>query len=265
MTRPAMFRRVWHALLDLLYPPSCLSCGADVTQAGLLCGPCLVQSQPVAQPFCRTCATPQVSQAMLGDGGCCPACERHPPLWGQARAAFVYTPVIRSLVLQLKYADRLENAAFLGQRMAHAGADMLRPGVLLVPVPVHRWRLLRRGYNQAALLAAHIARRGGFEHVPDALVRQRATASLARFSREARRVEVDHAMTVRATRRNQIAGRHVVLVDDLLTTGATATACVAALQQAGAARVDLLVAAVVPAREEVDISLLDMPKPASHM
>ena len=136
---------------------------------------------------------------MLGASGLCPACERHHPVWGQARAAFVYDGVARELILKLKYADQIDNAAFLARQMVRIGQDILVPDTLVVPVPVHRWRLFRRRYNQAALLAHGVAERSGLPCLPDALVRIRRTVPLASFSRQARWDEVAQAMMMRAS------------------------------------------------------------------
>ncbi|GCD52309.1 ComF family protein [Acetobacter pasteurianus] len=248
-------RKLGTALMDILYPPSCVLCGADVAQHGLTCASCFGRLQPISRPFCDACATPQPSQESLGHTGLCAACEQHHPAWQQARAAFVYTTAARDLILQLKYADRTENACFLAQRMAQIGQDILHPDVLLVPVPVHRWRLLRRRYNQAALLADEVARIRHLQVAPDALVRIRATTKLAGFSRKERQREMHSAITFRPKWQQKLQGRSVVLVDDMLTTGATATACVQALKQAGVRSVRLLVAGLVPTRPEVDINL----------
>ncbi|WP_354856406.1 double zinc ribbon domain-containing protein [Acetobacter fabarum] len=249
----AQLRALGQMGLGVLYPPACLHCGADVAQHGLLCATCFAHVRVVVAPFCKACAVPQVSAAMLGVNDLCPACERHPPVWGQARAAFVYESVARELILKLKYADQTENTSFLAQQMVRIGQDIVCVDALVVPVPVHRWRLFRRRYNQAALLAHSVAKLGGLHCLPDALVRVRSTVPLASFSRQARRDEVAQAMSVRRTRAHRVRGRDIVLVDDLLTTGATATACTNALLQAGARSVSLLVAGVVPARPEVDI------------
>ncbi|ATI11306.1 MULTISPECIES: ComF family protein [Acetobacter] len=248
-------RKLGAVLLDILYPPSCILCGADVAQQGAACVSCFDRLQSISRPFCDACAAPQPSQESLGHTGLCAACEQHHPAWQHARAAFVYTAAARDLILQLKYADRTENARFLAQRMMQIGQDILRPDVLLVPVPVHRWRLLRRRYNQAALLAAEVARVKHLQVLPDALMRTRATTKLAGFSRKERQQEMQSAITFRPKWQQKLHGRSVVLVDDMLTTGATATACVQALRQAGVLDVSLLVAGLVPARPEVDINL----------
>ncbi|MFT8931459.1 MAG: ComF family protein [Acetobacter syzygii] len=182
-------------------------------------------------------------------------CERHPPVWGQARAAFVYESVARELILKLKYADQLDNAAFLAQQMARIGQDILLPDVVVVPVPVHRWRLFRRSYNQAVLLAFRVAKLHGLNCQPDALVRIKATLPLAAFDRQTRQDALAQAILVRHGRESAVRDRDIVLVDDLLTTGATAAACTKALLGAGARSVCLLVAGVVPARAEIDMDL----------
>ncbi len=246
-------RKVGTVALDALFPPSCLLCRADVAQAGLVCVACFGRLHPVVAPCCDGCATPQTAQAYIGADGLCPACERHHPVWAHARAAFLYDKASRDLILQLKYADRLENARFLANRMVQAGQNILTPGAVLVPVPVHRWRLIGRRYNQAAVLACAVARRTGLRCVPDVLVRRKATSRLASFSPQEREAEMANAIALHPRRASEIAGKSVVLVDDLLTTGATATVCTQVLRDAGAASVSLLVAGRVPAQKEVDL------------
>lgn len=253
-----LLRHAGRFVLDRLYPPSCLLCGADTMQAGLVCSACFVRLPLLGPPCCAACAQPQASSALLGRDGLCATCERRHPAWEQGRAAFIYDAAARDMILRLKYADQLDYAAFLAGHMARAGQDILGPGVLVVPVPVHRWRLLSRRYNQAALLGSSIARGLGLDYGPDVLERLRATVRLARFSRGARQREMQGVMRVRAGRRALLSGRTVVLVDDMLTTGATATACVTALREAGAQKVHLLVAGVVPERPGLDIDLQEM-------
>ena len=154
-----------------------------------------------------------------------------------------YDGQARRILLPLKYGDRVENAAALGRHMARAGAALLRDAEILVPVPLHRSRLLSRRYNQSALLAQAVARLAGVRVAPDALRRGRATASLSGMNRQQRAATVAGAFAVPPGRRTLIAGRRVVLVDDVLTSGATASACTRVLLEAGAASVDLLVAA----------------------
>ncbi len=167
-------------------------------------------------------------------------------MFQRARAALRYDAQGRRLILPFKHADRTELAAVLAPHMARAGAVLLREADLLVPVPLHRGRLFQRRYNQAALLAKAVGRIAGRPCLPDALVRQRATASLGEKSAAERAAEVAGAFAVRPSRAAQVAGKRVLLIDDVMTSGATANACAAVLLAAGATSVDVLVAARVP-------------------
>ena len=181
-----------------------------------------------------------------GKGGLaksCDACTQDPPPWRQGRAALQYDDQARRIILPLKHGDRLELAPALASHMARIGATLLREADFVVPVPLHRRRLLSRRYNQSALLAKALARAGSRPLLVDALVRTRSTASLAGMTRRQRAQIVAGAFAVRPGWDGEIAGRRVLLVDDVLTTGATASACTTALLTAGAARVDLLVGA----------------------
>jgi ComF family protein len=157
-----------------------------------------------------------------------------------------YDAQSRRIVLPLKYSDRTELAAALAPLMARAGAALLREADLLVPVPLHRRRLIARRYNQAALLAHAIARLTAKPVVPDALRRIRVTAPLGDLSAEERAEAVDGAFAVRPGRAPRLVGQRLLLIDDVLTSGATCAACTRVLLEAGAASVDVLVAARVP-------------------
>ncbi len=157
-----------------------------------------------------------------------------------------YDEQARRLILPLKHADRVELAAILAPMMVRAGAVLLEKADLLVPVPLHRRRLFHRKYNQAAILALAIGRLAKLPVQPDALIRTRRTAPLEEKSPEERATEVAGSIAVRASRREAIAGRSVLLIDDVMTSGATGSACAAALLAAGAAAVDVLLAARVP-------------------
>ena len=175
----------------------------------------------------------------------CWQCRADPPPWHQGRAALRYDEQARRIILPLKYGDRVESARALAHHMARSGATLLREAELLVPVPLYWRRRLARRYNQAALLAWSLGRIAGCAVLPDALRRVRQTDSLAGKTRLERQATVSDAFTTRPGRTAQVAGRRVVLVDDVLTTGSTAGACTRVLLAAGAARVDLLVGARV--------------------
>lgn len=239
-----LLARLGAACLSVVLPAHCPGCDAIVHDPGALCGDCFARAGFVGEAGCRTCASPLASVGETDAEGRCAACAETPPPWDAARAAFVYDAFARDLILPLKYADRTENARVLGLHMARAAGSLLAEADLLVPVPLHRWRLASRRYNQAALLAAAVRRHAGAGAppvLPDALVRRRATRRLAHQSARTRNLELEGAIAVR--RPDRIAGRRIVLVDDVLTTGSTARASTLALREAGAASVGLLVAA----------------------
>jgi ComF family protein len=237
---------VGRAVLDLLLAPQCVACDAEVDAPGLLCADCFRQTGFITEPFCARCGVPFSSAALGGADQLCPACEASPPVFFRARAALRYDAQGRRLILPFKHADRQELASTLAPHMARAGVGLLRETDVLVPVPLHRARLFHRRYNQAALLATAVGRIAERPCLPDALQRQRPTESLGEKSAAERATEVAGAFTVRPSRVAQLAGKRVLLVDDVMTSGATANACATTLLAAGAATVDVLVAARVP-------------------
>ena len=239
-------RRAGAAALDLLLPPHCVICGAQVEEPGRLCPDCFRQTGFVTEPCCVCCGVPFAVAAQGGPDRLCPSCRTVPPEFGRARAALRYDAHARRLILPFKHADRTEIAAALAPLMARAGAQLLRDAEVLVPVPLHRARLFRRRYNQAALLARALARIARIPALPDAMRRVRRTAPLGKHTAAERQAEVAEAFAVRASRTARIDGRRVLLVDDVLTSGATANACALALKAAGAVNVDVLAAARVP-------------------
>jgi ComF family protein len=238
--------RTGRALLDLALPPHCPMCDSPVEAPGLLCADCFRETGFITEPFCLRCGVPFAHFALGGPANLCPGCRTAPPLFRQARAALRYDAQGRRLILPLKHADRTELAAVLAPHMVRAGGKLLRDAELLVPVPLHRARLFWRRYNQAALLAKRVARIAGRTCLPDALVRVRATAALGEKSAAERAAEVAEAFAVRRSRLARVAGRRVLLVDDVRTSGATANACAGVLLAAGATSVDVLAAARVP-------------------
>lgn len=230
-------------LLDLVLPPQCPTCDAVVDTAGRFCPACFRRADFIIDPCCRRCGVGFSSIGEAGLARTCADCLDKPPAWRHARAAFSYDDFSRQLILPLKYADRTENAGFLGRHMARAGASLLRDADLLLPVPLHRRRLFTRRYNQAALLARHVGRLAQREIMVDGLVRVRATRSLTSCAADERAGVIAGAIACRPARSEMLKGRRIVLIDDVLTTGSTASACAEVLLQAGAASVDLLVAA----------------------
>lgn len=233
------------AVLDIVLPPLCMACREPVSAPGRLCGPCWGQADFIAPPQCATCGLP--FDYDLGPGAVCAPCAAAPPAFDRARAVLRYGDVARRLVAGFKYADRTHLAVWLAAWLARAGAALLDDADLLVPVPLHRRRLVVRRFNQSAMLARALSKACGAAAPVGALVRHRATPAQAGLDRARRARNVAGAFRVPAGERAGLAGRRVVLVDDVLTTGATAQACARVLRRAGAARIDVLtLARVVP-------------------
>jgi ComF family protein len=187
--------------------------------------------------------------AYAGQGGperLCPSCRAAPPVFSRARAAFRYDDYARRLILPFKHADRTDLARVLAGHMARVGMPLLREADVLVPVPLHPRRLFQRRYNQAAILAVLVAKASGRAVLQDGLMRKRQTPPLGDKTATERHATLDGAFAIRPRRAKEIAGRRVVLIDDVMTSGATASACAAVLTAAGATHVTVLVAARVP-------------------
>jgi ComF family protein len=232
--------------LDLLLPPRCAACDNPVDRQGQLCADCFGHTNFITAPLCARCGVPFASLEQGGAEALCQGCRGHPPLFRTARAALRYDVQARRLILPFKHADRVELAEILAPMMLRAGAALLQRADMLVPVPLHRRRLFHRKYNQAAVLAFAVGRLAGRPVLADALIRTRRTAPLEEKSPEERSQEVAGSIAARPSRTPRLLGRSVVLIDDVMTSGATSNACAAALLAAGAAAVDVLVAARVP-------------------
>ncbi|MBQ0716147.1 MAG: ComF family protein [Sulfitobacter litoralis] len=217
----------------LIYPPSCLACGAPVDGDGGLCGPCWRDTAFIDGVVCETCGVPLLGDGADGDA-LCDACLAHPPLWDHGRAALLYRETGRRLVLALKHGDRQDIAKPAGRWMARVIVPFVTPTTLVIPVPLHWSRLWKRRFNQSALLAKAIARERGLGWCPDALRRVRRTQSLDGKGRGERFAHLDGAITAHPRRAHVMAGRPVLLVDDVMTSGATLQAAASACLAVGA-------------------------------
>ncbi len=238
--------RLGLGVLDVLLPPHCLTCDALVELQGTLCGTCFRGLHRVTAPLCARCGVPFRHAGQAGQGGLCPACLGSAPAYRVARAALRYDAASRLLVLPFKHADRPELAGPLAVQMARAGAALLDRCDVLAPVPLHWRRLFARRYNQAALLAKCLAVLAHRPMIPDLLRRHRHTPPLGDLGAAERAVLLQGVFSVRRGAVPRIAGRRVLLIDDVMTSGATVDACARALLAAGAASVDVLAAARVP-------------------
>ncbi|MBA4782887.1 MAG: ComF family protein [Rhizobiales bacterium] len=229
--------------LRLVLPPRCLSCAALVGQPGGLCAICFSDLPLIAKPVCERTGKPLAYD--LGGAFTSAEALADPPLYNRMRSAARYEGTAARLVNAFKYHDRLELALPLARHMVRAGKDILNETDILVPVPLHRHRLFERRFNQSAELAKSIARLSGKPLALQALVRIRATEQQARLDAAARRTNVEGAFRVAADQSAEIRGRRVTLIDDVVTTGATITACVRALLREKCQSVDVLTFAKV--------------------
>lgn len=236
-------------LLDLLLPT--LDAAGTPALTGGLPGEAWNRLVFLEAPVCDGCGAPYDYDP--GPGVRCAACMARPLAFDRARAACLYDEHSRDLVLKLKHADRTDLAPILARWLLRSARDLLADADLIVPVPLHRWRLLSRRYNQAAEIARPLGVLSRVAVLPDALARVRRTESQGGKSAGGRRRNVAGAFAVPPGRRGRIQGRRVLLVDDVLTTGATAHACARALKAAGAAAVDLAVIAKVRAGADATI------------
>ncbi|NBC36302.1 ComF family protein [Novosphingobium sp. FSY-8] len=260
-----MRTRIWTPVIDLLFPPRCALCGAMVSDHNGLCATCWAGLEVPGQPACAACAMPfahagaeagrtqSIDPLHPHEADLCLDCRDTPPSHDGIRAATIYNHTARRLIIGLKHGRRVALAPMLGRLMAArlhgdlgqgdlaqgdlAQGDLAQGRWLVVPVPLHRWRLWHRGFNQSALLGAEVARHHGARLMVDALVRRRPTPSLGGLGKAERARVLRDAITVHPRRAAMLRGAKVLLVDDVLTSGATTNACIAALRAAGAARV----------------------------
>ncbi|HLS18961.1 MAG TPA: ComF family protein [Paracoccaceae bacterium] len=234
------------SLREALFPPLCPGCGEETGVAGL-CPTCWRETRFLDAHGCRYCSRP-IIRAGAEDEALCDDCLRWPPLWQRGRAVFHYESVGRRLVLALKHGDRLDLVPMLGAWMLRAGRDLLHEADLIAPVPLHWTRRVKRRTNQAAELARFLAPRAGARHEPRLLLRGRRTSVQDGKNRAARAENVAGAFTSGPGAR-AIRGKRVILIDDVLTTGATLSECARLCLASGARAVDVLVLALV-VREE---------------
>jgi ComF family protein len=238
------------AVLDLLLPPRCLACGEAVVSTGALCASCWTDITFIDGPMCQSCGLPFDYDE--GQDMQCGVCLREPPPYALGRSVMHYGDACRDLVLGFKHGDRTDTAPMFGAWLHRAGKSLLRPDMLVVPVPLHRWRLFSRRFNQSALLAQALVRfdqrstvPSSLSFQPDLLVRKKRTRTQGGLSARARHLNVRGAFAVRNRHRRQLRDVEVLLIDDVMTTGATLDACTKALLKSGAAGVHVLTLARV--------------------
>lgn len=229
--------------VDAILPPLCPACSRPLTDDGAVCATCWSRLSFIARPYCERLGIPLPHDA--APGALSARAIAAPPAFGRARAAVVYDDVAGSLVHALKYGDRMEIAPMMGRWMAVAGAELTARADALVPVPLHWRRLFARRFNQAAALAAVMADLSGIRVLGGALTRIRPTPQQVGLTRAERAGNVQSAFRVPEAGRADVRGRRLIVVDDVMTTGATAESCARTLLRAGASNVDVIVFACV--------------------
>jgi ComF family protein len=241
-----VLRQAGATLLNILLPPLCLSCARPVGAAGSLCPRCWQEIDFIERPYCERLGTP--FQSDMGYGLISPRAIAEPPAFSRARAVTRYDGPARMLVHRLKYSDRLDLSNAMGRWMARAGAELLSGADLLVPVPLHRLRFWGRRFNQAGELAKVVSRQSGVPVAHEGLVRRKATRSQVGLSSAERARNLTGAFRPGPLAGELVTGKRVVLIDDVMTTGATLNSAARVLRRAGAADVDALVFALVADR-----------------
>ncbi|HVQ07426.1 MAG TPA: ComF family protein [Allosphingosinicella sp.] len=232
----SLARRALKPILDFALPPRCPGCGAVTEEPHRFCLDCWSALAFLGPPCCARCALPFDYET--GAGVECGRCSAEPPAFDRLRAAVAYGEISRRVALKLKYGGRPGIAETMARFMARhldAGEDWL-----LAPVPLHRWRIWRRGYNQSALIATALAGRARLETRLDLVERVKATPPLRDMDPRERRDAVRGAFRVNARHKAEVKGRAILLIDDVYTSGATANGCARILKRAGAGRVDIL-------------------------
>jgi ComF family protein len=223
-------------VVDLVFPPRCPLCGEGLAAQGGLCGTCWGDLAIPGEPCCAACQRPFAEG--MPEGAICAPCLTDPPKHSGIAAGTLYNDAARRLVLAFKHGRRIALAPLLARlivpKLPEVDAEWL-----VVPVPLHRWRLWRRGFNQSALLARELAQARGAQLLVDGLLRKKATPMLGGLGRKARERALSGAIAVHPRRAAMLKGRKVLLVDDVLTSGATSATCVSALRRAGASQVSI--------------------------
>lgn len=226
--------------VNMIWPPRCVVTGDIVDHQGMLSAAAWERLRFIGAPYCAQCGIPFEFEVDKEAEVRCAACLDHPPAFQAARAALVYDDVSRDIMLRYKHADQTHIVHSFIPWLRRAGADVLSDADYLVPVPLHRWRFFRRRYNQAALIGQFLGRACDITHIPDALMRVRPTKPQGKMNAKRRRANVRKAFRLQPKYAANLAGKHVVLIDDVFTTGATAGECAKTLLAGGVARVSVL-------------------------
>lgn len=237
-TTTRLLTQLQKTALDAIFPPGCVSCAEPIDTPGNLCGRCWPEMTYISAPYCDICGFPFEYDA--GDGFVCATCLRQPPVFARARAVLKYDDASRDMILGYKHSDQTNRAPTFANWMSRAGAELINDCDVICPVPLHHKRLIKRRFNQSALLAGEIGKLNDKPVIHDLITRKRPTKSQGGLSAKARLRNVRGVFEITPARKNSLDGTVVLLIDDVLTTGATVNACSRSLIEGGAAKVDVL-------------------------
>lgn len=238
MAIPPILRAALRPVLDYVLPPRCPGCGVIVDDLGLLCTDCWSSVDFIGEPLCAICGIDIPFSA--GEGAQCGACIAQPPPFDRARAVMRYGETGRTIAHRLKYGRRVSLADVMANHMVRLLRAEGREDMILVPVPLHRWRIWSRGFNQSALIARQMGRRTGLPIEVDLIRRTKSTPPLHALRRSERAKIVKGAFALGLGSEAKLRGKTVILVDDIWTTGATASACARVLRKGGAGEVHII-------------------------
>lgn len=255
----ATFARLMHlarhslagAMADLIIPPACLACHERLSQHDTVCARCWSDINFIRAPVCDRLGLPMPFDT--GDRMISAAAAAHPPHYDHARAVAHYSGVMRDMILAFKYGDTHNARKLFGRWLTSAGAELIDGCDIITPVPMHPRRLLARRFNQAAILARELARTSACRFQPQLIRRIRQTTAQVGLTRDQRRRNLAGAIVVPPRQQRHIDGKHVLIVDDVITTGSTLNACARALRRAGAQRVDAVALAIVTNESNVTL------------
>jgi len=230
--------------IHFLYPPQCLSCGVETLADFALCGNCWRDAPFISGLVCDMCGLPLPGED-LTEKALCDQCITAPPPWQKGRAALTYKGTARRMVMALKHGDRHDLVRPMARWMAQAGSSLIAHDTLIAPVPLHARRLFSRRFNQSALLSRQFAQITNLAHCPDMLRRRINTPMQEGMTRQQRFKTQKSAFSIHPRRQPKLADRPVLLIDDVMTSGATLAGCAEACLNAGAKEVNVLVLARV--------------------
>ncbi len=238
---------IWQTGIDFIFPQKCPNCDKQIDATQLFCEKCFHQISFIKPPICHRCGLPlSCENYHPNDKILCPDCLKKRPTYDLARAVFVYDSFSKTSILKLKYADKMEYALPFTELMQQAGRDLFEKTDIIMPVPMHWRRKLKRKYNQADLLGNALAKKVKIPYMSNVLVRSRHTETQENKSFQERNRNVKDAFTI--TQVNKVKNKHILLIDDVFTTGATVNNCAKALKKAGAKAVYVLTIAKVVKR-----------------